>query len=183
MILNIILDFLLLLGGLGGLLLGLRRGLVRTILSTIALLLGMAFAGLAAPPLVGIFVARSGSQVDPPIGIVFGALLLAIYALLEVLLRNSFPNTRIRAIGTLDNVLGFVFSAGWTLLAVSLIVLVVAYINFAVTGASNAGFIGAWYSSSNLVALLRDFFEIPLNLMRFLFPSGLPQPLAFFAAR
>jgi hypothetical protein len=29
---------------------------------------------------------------------------------------------------------------------------------------------------------LQDFFEIPLNLMRFLFPSGLPQPLAFFAA-
>jgi len=182
MILNIIFDFLLLLGGLGGLILGLRRGAVRTILSTIALLLAMAFAGLAAPPLVSIFVSRSGSQFETPVGIVFAALLIAIYALLEALLRNSFPDTRIRAIGTLDNILGFVLSAGWTLLVLALLVLVIGYINFAVTGASNLGFIGEWYGTSNLVEFLRNFFDIPLSLMRFLFPSGLPQPLAFFAA-
>jgi len=28
---------------------------------------------------------------------------------------------------------------------------------------------------------LREFFDVPLYLMRFLFPAGLPQPLAFFA--
>ena len=182
MIVNLILDFALLLGGVGGLLIGLRRGFIRMILSTIALLLAMAFAALLAPPLVGVFVARSGSQAETPIGAVFAALLAGIYALLEVLLRRTFPNTRITALGTWDNVLGFIFAIPWTLLALSLIVMLAGFVSYAVYGETGAGFIGAWYSTSNLVAFLQDFFEIPLNLMRFLFPSGLPQPLAFFAA-
>ena len=182
MIVNFILDFLLLLGGVSGLLIGLRRGFIRMILSTITLLLAMAFAALTAPPLVGIFVARSGSQADTPIGAVFAALLAGLYALLEVLLRRTFPNTRIAMLGVADNVLGFVFAMPWTLLALSLIVMLAGFVSYAVYGTTGAGFIGDWYSTSNLVAFLQDFFEIPLNLMRFLFPSGLPQPLAFFAA-
>ncbi|HLF28603.1 MAG TPA: CvpA family protein [Anaerolineae bacterium] len=181
MLLNLIFDFLLLLGGLGGLLLGLRRGFWQMVLSTIALLLATAFAALFATPVVRIFVERSGSQAETPIGIVFAGLLLAIYALLERLFRSSFPNTRIHAIGTLDNVLGFLVAPGWTLLALSLFVLVLAYTNFAVTGSSSAGLIGGWTSSSSLVPLLKTFFALPVNLMRFLFPAGLPQPLAFFA--
>jgi len=182
MIVDFILDFLLLLGGVGGLLIGLRRGFVRMILSTVALLLAMAFAALTAPPLVGIFVARSGSQAETPIGAVFAALLAGIYALLEVLLRRSFAHTRIDALGAWNNVLGFVFAIPWTLLALSIIVMLAGFISYAVYGTTGAGFIGGWYSTSNLVAFLQDFFEVPLNLMRFLFPSGLPQPLHFFAA-
>lgn len=179
---NLIFDILLLLGLVGGLIIGLRRGFVRMILSTISLLLAMAFAALLATPLVGIFVRESGSQSETPIGIVFAGLLLAIYFILEALLRNSFPDTRIRGIGPLDNVLGFVMSSGWTLLALTLLVLVVAYGVFAVTGAANTGAIGGWATSSNLVAFLKKFFTLPVGLMRFLFPGGLPQPLAFFAA-
>ena len=182
MIFNVILDFSVLLAGVGGLIVGLRRGFLRMILSTIALLLAIAFASLAAPPLVSVFVQSSGSQSETPIGIVFVALLLAIYALLEALLRSSFPETRIRAIGTVDNVLGFVVSIGWTLTAVALFVLVLGYINFAVTGSPQFGLIGNWYSSSSLVAFLREFFKLPLILMRIVYPAGLPQPLAFFAA-
>ena len=181
MLVNLIFDFMLLLGGLGGLILGLRRGFLRTILGTIALLLAMAFAALAATPLVGMFVQHSGSQAETPIGLVFAALLLVIYALLETLLRRSFPDTRIRVLGSIDNALGAVISPGWTLLAVALAVLILVYVNFAVTGSPNVGPIGSWYSSSNLVLLLREFFDVPLYLMRFLFPAGLPQPLAFFA--
>ncbi len=182
MLIHLIFDFVVLLGGLGGLILGLRRGFLRTILGTIALLLAMAFAALAATPLVSIFVQQSGSQTETPIGLVFAALLLVIYAILEALLRNSFPDTRIRFLGSMDNLLGVVISLGWTLLAVALAVLIVGYVNFAVTGSPNLGPIGGWYTSSNLVSFFRDFFDIPLNLMRFLFPAGLPQPLAFFAA-
>lgn len=182
MIFNLILDFLVLLGGVGGLILGLRRGFFRTILSTISLLLAIAFASLVAPPLVNIFVQSSGSQAETPIGIVFAALLIAIYALLETLMRSSFQETRLRAIGTLDNVLGAIVSIGWTLTVLALFVLVVGYVSFAVTGSSRFGLIGDWYSTSSLVAFLREFFNIPLLLMRFLYPTGLPQPLAFFAA-
>jgi len=182
MIVNFILDFLLLLGGVGGLLIGLRRGFVRMILSTVTLLLAVAFAALMAPPLVGIFVARSGSQTETPIGVVFAALLAGIYALLEVLLRRTFPNTRIAMLGAADNALGFALAVPWTLLALSLIVMLAGFVSYAVYGATGAGFTGGWYSTSNLVAFLQDFFVgIPLNLMRFLFPSGLPQPLDFFS--
>lgn len=178
---NLVLDFLLLLVGIGGLIVGLRRGLLRMILATIALLLAMAFAALIATPLVGVFVQQSGAQRETPIGIVFTGLLLAIYAILEGLLRGSFPETRIAAIGTLDNVLGFIAAIPWTLLVLALFVLVLSYTNFAVTGSPSIGLIGGWVSSSNIVAFLKNFFDIPVDLMRFLFPSGLPQPLAFFA--
>jgi len=179
---NLILDFLVLLGAVGGLILGLRRGFVRMILATVTLLLAMAFAALLATPLVRVFVESSGSQTETPIGIVFAGLLVAIYAILEALMRSSFPETRIRAIGTLDNVLGFLIAPLWTLLALALIVLIVGYTSFAVTGSPGTGLFGSWVSSSSIVAFLRDFFQIPVNLMRFLFPGGLPQPLAFFSA-
>jgi hypothetical protein len=181
MLLSLIVDFLFLLGGLGGLILGLRRGFLRTILSTIALLLAMAFAALAATPLVSIFVRESGSRGDTPIGIVFSALVLGIYFLLERLLRSTFPDTRIPALGSLDNVLGFVVAVGWTLLVLALIALLLGFVNGAVTGSPAAGFIGSWYTTSFLVPFLQDLILIPINLMRFLFPGGLPQPLAFFA--
>lgn len=181
MLLTLIIDFLFLLGGLGGLILGLRRGFLQMILSTIALLLGMAFAALVATPLVSIFVRESGSRGDTPIGVVFSGLVLGIYLLLDRLLRNAFPDTRIRALGSLDNVLGFIVAPGWTLLALALIALLLGFVNGAVTGSPGAGFIGSWYTSSFLVPFLQDFILIPINLMRFLFPGGLPQPLAFFA--
>lgn len=180
--LNIIFDFVLLLAGLGGLLLGLRRGLLRTILSTVALLLAVAFAALLATPLVGVFVRESGGSAETPIGIAFAGLLIAFYALLETLLRHTFPETRIRALKSLDNVLGFLAASGWTLLALALIVLVIGYTNLALTGLAGTGLIGNWFETSNLVAFLKDFFALPVSLMRFLFPAGLPQPLAFFAA-
>lgn len=176
----LVLDFVLLLGGIGGLILGLRRGFFRTILSTIALLLATAFAALIATPLVDIFVRDSGAEGETPIGIVFAGLLIAIYALLEVLLHRSFPDTRIRSIKGFDNVLGFLVAPGWTLLALALVALVIAYMTFVLTGAPGAGLFGDWVSTSNLVAFLKDFFDIPVSLMRFLFRGGLPQPLAFF---
>ncbi|HEY4689626.1 MAG TPA: CvpA family protein [Anaerolineae bacterium] len=180
MILNIIFDFLVLLGGLGGLLLGLRRGFIRTILGTLALFLATAFAGLIAPVLVGVFVERAGAPAQTPTGIVFAALLIAIYAILEALFRHTFPNTRIRAIGLADNVLGFLIAPVWTLLALALIVHSLGYINQALMGTPGAGLIGDWYGSSNLVVFLRDFFAIPARLLRILFPTGLPNPLSFF---
>ena len=178
---NVVFDFLLLLGGVGGLILGVRRGFLRTILSTIALLLAMAFAALIATPLVGIFVSGSGSPADPPIAIVFAGLLVAFYAILEALLRRTFPVTRIRFLSGFDNVLGGVFAIPWTLLAMALFVLVLGYSVYAVTGSPAVGLLGNWVTQSSLVAFLRDFFTIPVNLMRFLFPAGLPQPLRFFA--
>jgi hypothetical protein len=181
MLLTLIIDFLFLLGGLGGLILGLRRGFVQMILSTFTLLLSMAFAALAATPLVSIFVRESGSRGDTPIGIVFSALIIGIYFLLERLLRNAFPETRIRALGSFDNALGFIIAPGWTLLVLALIALLLGFVNGAVTGSPAAGFIGSWYTSSFLVPFLQDFILIPINLITFLFPGGLPQPLAFFA--
>lgn len=177
-----ILDFILLLLGIGGLYLGLRRGFLRMILSTIALLLAMTFSALTSTPLVGVFVRGSGSQADPPIAIVFAGLVLAFYALLESLLRRSFPVTRIRILGGLDNVLGAVFAIPWILLALALFVRILGYGIYAITGAPGTGFLGSWLISSGLVGFLGDVLLIPINLMRFLFPAGLPQPLRYFAS-
>lgn len=179
---NLVLDFLLLLGGLGGLFLGLRRGFLRMILSIIALFLATAFATLLTTPLVNVFVERSGSQAETPKGIVFAGLLIALYAILESLMRSSFPETRIYSLGSLDNVLGLLISPAWTLMALALVTLILGYTSFAITNSQGGGLLGGWINSSGLVSLLKDFFHIPLTLMRFLFPGGLPQPLAFFAS-
>ena len=181
MIVNIIFDLILLLLGVGGLLLGLRRGFLRSILSTISLLLAMAFAALMATPIVGLFVRGSGSQVDPPIAILFAGLLLAFYAILETMMRRTFPVTRIPALGALDNVLGAAVNIGWTLLALALLVRVLGYSVYAISGSASYGLLGGWLTSSGLVSFLGNVLLIPIDLMRFLFPGGLPQPLRFFA--
>jgi hypothetical protein len=67
-------------------------------------------------------------------------------------------------------------------MALALFTLILGYTSFAITGSSGAGLFGGWINSSGLVNFLKDFFNIPLGLMRFLFPGGLPQPLAFFAS-
>ena len=177
---KLIFDVLVLVGGLAGLLLGLRRGPVRTILSTIALLLATAFAGLVAPIIVGVFVTQSGSTVATPTGIVFAAMLLAIYGILEALFRHQFPHTQIRALGNLDNILGFLVAPGWTLLALALLVHSLGYIDRALTGTPGLGLIGTWYTSSNFVVFLRQFFAIPASLLALVYPAGLPVPLSFF---
>ncbi len=174
------LDLLLL--GIGGLYLGGRRGVLRTILSIIALFLAMTFSALIAPLLVGLFVRGSGSYTDPPTAIAFAGLLLAFYAILEVMLRRSFPVTRFAKLETLDNVLGAIFAIAWTLLALALFTQILGYGVYAISGAPGAGLLGGWITSSGLVGFLGDVLHIPINLMRFLFPAGLPQPLRYFAA-
>ena len=180
-IINLVFDFLVLLGGLALLLVGMRRGFIRSLLSTVALLLAIAFAGLIAPAIVGVFVTQAGAQSETPSGIVFAAVVIAIYAALEVLLRHNFPNTRIQRIGLLDNILGFVCAIPWALLALGLIVNCLGYVNFAVMGTEGSGFIGDWYTSSRIVAFVTAVLAAPIRAMLFLYPNGLPQPLAFFA--
>lgn len=183
MLLNIILDIIVLLAGVALLAVGLRRGFFRMVLSSVALLLAVAFAALIATPLVNIVVSASkGSDYSTPVGIVFTALLLLFYAVLEVLMRNTFPETRIAALGSFDHILGAIFGVPWTLLVLALSVLIVGYMVGALTGGAQGGFLGPWIANSGLVDLLREFFKLATSIIGILFPRGLPQPLAYFVS-
>jgi uncharacterized membrane protein required for colicin V production len=183
-LLNIILDIILLLGAVALLSVGLRRGFLRMVLSSVALLLAVAIAAFIATPLVNTVVSASnGSDYSTPVGIVFTALLLFLYALLEVLMRNTFPETRILALGSFDNVLGAIFGVFWTLLVLALFVLVTGYMVGALAGGGGqGGFLAPWIANSGLVDLLREFFKLATSVIGILFPSGLPQPLAYFVS-
>lgn len=153
------------------------------ILSTIALLLSITFAALIATPLVvGLVQAGSGTDFRTPVGLVFAALLLTIYAILESLLRNSFPETRIIRLGAMDNVLGFVFSIPWALMILAIFALTIGYMSNAFTNVPDSGLFGNWVGRSGLVELLREFFRIPASLIQIIFSGRLPQPLASFVS-
>lgn len=184
MLLNIILDVTVLLAGVALLIVGLRRGFLRMVLSSIALLLAVAISAFIATPLVNSVVSASnGSDYSTPVGIVFTALLLFLYALIEVLMRNTFPDARIVALGSFDNILGAIFGIPWTLWVLALAVLIAGYMVGALAGGGGqGGFLGPWIANSGLVDLLREFFKLATNLIGVLFPSGLPQPLAYFVS-
>ena len=81
---GILIDLLVLFGLVGGIVLGLQRGLAKQFLSMVMLFLATAFAGLLYSPLIGLFAGLGGNPASTRTGsaIVFFFLLVVFYACL-----------------------------------------------------------------------------------------------------
>src|SRR5512135_396526 len=99
--LGILIDLLILLGLVGGIALGLRRGLAQQFLSVVLLFLATAFAALLYGPLISVFDSFGGSPASSKTGsaIVFFFLLVVAYAILEYALHRNYPGLKIKALG------------------------------------------------------------------------------------
>lgn len=178
---GILIDLLALLGLVGGIIQGLRRGLAQQFLSVVMLFLATAFAGLLYSPLLGMFNSLGGSPATNRTGsaIVFFFLLVVFYAILEYTLHHNYPDLRIKALGNAGNVLGAVVGFFWAMLGISLLMVIFDYTAAVVGGP--AQFVNSLFRTSYLVPLFRQFFNLPLAGLRPLFPTGLPEVLSFFA--
>ena len=178
---GILIDLLVLFGLVGGIVRGLQRGLAKQFMSVVMLFLATAFAGLLYNPLIGLFASMGGNPASNRTGsaIVFFGLLVAFYAILEYALHHNYPDLYIKRLGNAGNVLGAVVGFFWAMFGISLLMLIFDYTAAAVGGP--AQFVNDLFSTSYLVPLFRQFFNIPLAGLRPLFPGGIPEVLAFFA--
>ncbi len=122
-----ILDVLLALLFLTICILSIVAGLVRQLLSLLALYLATVAAGLLYPYLA-LFVSPVGGR-TPTLTefIAFWVIFTAITVTLEILLRKGFPDTRLPALGFLDHLLGLLPGIVCGLIVVSLLVATLGY--------------------------------------------------------
>jgi uncharacterized membrane protein required for colicin V production len=178
---GILVDLLVLLGLVGGILQGLRRGLAQQFLSVVMLFLATAFASLLYSAVLGVFAGFTNNATSNRTGsaIVFFGLLVVFYAILEYTLHRNYPGLRIKMLGQAGNILGAVVGVFWAMLGISLLMLIFDYSAMMMGGP--ATFISELLRTSNLTPLFRQLFNIPLAGLRPLFPNGLPEVLAYFA--
>ena len=178
---GILIDLLVLLGLVGGIVQGLRRGLAQQFLSLFMLFLATAFAGLFYGGVLDVFASLGGSANSNRIAsaIVFFFLLVVFYAILEYTLHRNYPDLRIKSLGNTGNVLGAVIGFLWAMLGISLLMLIFDYSAKALGGPALA--VSELLRTSYLTPLFRQFFNIPLIGLRPLFPTGFPEVLAYFA--
>jgi uncharacterized membrane protein required for colicin V production len=179
---GILIDLLVLFGLVGGILQGLRRGLAQQFMSMVMLFLAMTFASLFYSVVLGIFAGYNSTAASSSTGsaIVFFGLLIVFYAILEYTLRRNYPGLRIKMLGQVGDILGAVVGFFWAMLGISLLLLILDYSASAMGGP--ATFFAELLRTSYLTPLFRQFFNIPLAGLRPLFPGGLPEVLAYFAA-
>ena len=170
----------------GGVYICFRRGLLPTLASTLALFIAFTVAGLLYSPFLN-FVSNQISS--PNTGqnagaVIFAGLTLALYGFFEYLVRRNYPNLRINRLGTANNILGGVLGVILTALALSLILLVVEYASLTFgnsPGGESVYALSYLIGQSKIVPLFRSFFGPILNIVKLLFPTGLPDVLNHFA--
>jgi hypothetical protein len=110
--------------------------------------------------------------------VVFGGMLILFYSVLEYAVNRNYPGLRMQRLGVWDNILGAVVGIVWSLLALSLTLIVLDFLVITVGG--DVSFIGELLRTSLLVKVFRAFFQIPLAPLRLLFAKGLPEILQYF---
>jgi uncharacterized membrane protein required for colicin V production len=178
MSLGIILDVIILFALVGSVLLGLQRGFVRTLVSTAMMFLASVLAALLYDPVIGIFTGNVGSSARAGGPIVFFGLLVVFFAILEFAVQRNYPDLRIKALGQADNILGAIVGLVWGFLGISLLLLIFDF-SASVLGGP-ATFVSELIRTSYLTPLFRQFFKLPLSVIRLLFPAGLPEVLIYF---
>lgn len=177
-LIDLFLPFLLL----GGLLISFRRAFLRTLVSIFTLFIALVVAALLYTPLLTWFTGAtsSGGPTRSNGGsIVFAGLLILFFAILEYAVNHNYPNLRIASLKNWDHILGGVLGLIWTALVISLIVLSLHYGSLTV-GAAQVSGIAYSIEQSKVANIFRDFFSIPLSLIKLLFPNGLPEILKYF---
>ena len=177
---GIVLDLIILFALVGGVLWNMSRGFLRALVGTLMLFLALAFAALLYGPLINWF----GNALENPGSgrtggaVVFGGMLILFYSLLEYTISRNYPALRLPKLGVWDNILGAVVGIFWSLLAISLLLIVLDFTVITVGG--DVSFIGDLLRTSLLIKVFRSFFQIPLAPLRLLFPQGLPEILQYF---
>ena len=178
---GILLDLIILFALVGGILWNINRGFIRAVVGTAMLFLALMFAALLYSVLLTWFdnaLQRPGSGRTGG-SVVFGGMLLLFYGILEYTVSRNYPGLHIRRLGVWDNILGAIVGIVWSMLAISLFLIVV---DFAViTVGDQISLVGELLRTSLMVKVFRMFFQIPLAPLRLLFPKGLPEILQYFA--
>jgi uncharacterized membrane protein required for colicin V production len=180
---GIILDLIILFALVGGVLWNMRRGFLRALLGLFMLLLAMTVAALLYRVLLNWFGANVGgdaaNRTSGPY--VFGFMIIVFYAFFEYMINRNYPGLRIQRLGVWDNVLGAVVGVVWSLLAIGLFLLTLDFWTVTVgRGTPAVDLFGDLLATSWLTSVFRRFFNLPLALLKLLFPNGLPEVFIYF---
>jgi uncharacterized membrane protein required for colicin V production len=179
-ILDLVIPFL----WIGGILLCFRRAFLRSLISVFTLFISFVIASLLYTPIIswlGRSVTSSGTSAGSNGGsVVFGGLVIVFFALLETMISRNYPDTRIHALKGWDHILGGAVGILWSTLAVSLILLIIEYGSLTI-GAQQTSGLSALLAQSKITLLFRQFFNLPLSVVKLMYPNGLPDILRHFA--
>ena len=155
-------------------------GLVRQLFSLLVLYLATVAAGLLYPYLA-LFVSPVGGK-TPTLTefIAFWVIFIAITVTLEILLRRGFPDTRLPALGFLDNLLGLLPGIVCGLIVVGLLVATLGYAPQQTWGRALEGLRAAtayMWQSTALRPLLNRFLTVYLGLHKLWMP--VPPPIFY----
>jgi uncharacterized membrane protein required for colicin V production len=170
------LDYLLISIILAGVAVGLRRGLIRILISSVGIYFAVVVAGYAYAP-IGEILSNGLGRLSIDLGIVpahnlvWGIFVIAMLVLAEVLSRYTFEETRIRSLRGLDYLLGGIAGVLYGALLASLFLVPSQY------GVARGG--GAWTTAlfeSKLVPTLNGLFrDTVLDVVSILFVNGIPE--------
>jgi uncharacterized membrane protein required for colicin V production len=170
------LDYLLIMLILVGVAVGLRRGLIRTLISIVGIYFAVLVAGYAYAP-IGEIVSNGLGRLGIALGIIpahnlmYAVFVIAMLVLAEVLSLYTFEETRISSLRGLDNLLGGLVGVVYGALLVSLFLAPIQY------GVAHGA--GAWTSAllgSQLVPRLNRLFrDAVLDVVSILFVNGIPE--------
>jgi uncharacterized membrane protein required for colicin V production len=170
------LDYLLISIILAGVAVGLRRGLIRILISSVGIYFAVVVAGYAYAP-IGKILSNGLGRLSIDLGIVpahnlvWGIFVIAMLVLAEVLSRYTFEETRIRSLRGLDYLLGGIAGVFYGALLASLFLVPSQY------GVARGG--GAWTTAlfeSKLVPTLNGLFrDTVLDVVSILFVNGIPE--------
>jgi hypothetical protein len=180
---GIILDLILLFALVGGVLWCMNRGFLRALVGLFMLFLAMTVAGLLYNPLLGWFGravgGAGGSRTSG--AYVFGFMVLVFYLFFEFMVNRNYPKLRIKRLGVWGNILGAVIGIAWSLLAISLFLLMLDFWTQSVApGTAAVDIFRDMLATSGLTVVFRQFFNLPLAPVKLLFPNGLPEIFLYF---
>jgi uncharacterized membrane protein required for colicin V production len=165
------LDFILLFVIVVGIAIGMRRGIIRVLISIIGLFFSVIVAGYAYDPMARTLTDGLGLGITMMANFSYLVVLAATTVAVEVASRSFFEGTRIVSIGALDNLLGGIAGILYGALWASLLLVPVQF------GIASTG--GVWTNAvreSTLVPILNDTFRtVVLDVGSFLFVDGIPR--------
>ena len=170
------LDFLLLIIIVAGAVIGLRRGLIRVLISIVGIYLVVLVAGYAYKPIGDILSGgldrlSIGFGKIPAHNLVYVVIVVGMTVAVELVSRAVFEETRLRSISSLDGLLGAVVGLFYGALLASLFLVPSQY------GMAQSG--GGWSTAINGSALVptlnRVFRDTVLDVVSILFVNGTPE--------
>jgi uncharacterized membrane protein required for colicin V production len=164
------LDFILIFVILVGIAIGMRRGLIRVLISLVGIYFTVVVAGYVYDPMARTLSDGLGLGIIMMTNFSYLVLLAATTVVVEVASRSFFEGTRIVSLGALDNLLGGIAGILYGALWASLLLVPVQF------GVATTG--GVWTEAvqeSALVPILNDVFRtVVLDVVGFLFVDGIP---------